>query len=99
MADVEHHADEAPLRDDSLRDRQARKLRQHLGGLAGVEMVGEVIDGFVGGFQEAERLGFERERHGAAGAFFEIDQAGRHAHDMLGVAVDHGLAGDIRLEA
>ena len=99
MADVEHHADEAPLRDDGLRDRQAGELRQHLGGLAGVEMVGEVVDGLVGGLEETERLGLERQRHGAAGALFEIDQAGRHAHDMLGVAVDHGLAGDVRLEA
>ena len=61
-------------REDRFGDRDAGELRQHLGGFAGVEMVGEVIDGLVGGFEEAERLGLERQRHGAAGALLELDQ-------------------------
>jgi hypothetical protein len=62
-------------------------------------MIGEVIDRLVGGFEEAERLGLQRQGHRASGPLFELDQFGRHAHDVLGVAVDDGLAGHVRFEA
>ena len=62
-------------------------------------MPGEIIDRLVGGFEEAERLGFERELDGAPGARLERDEMRHDAEHVLGIARHHVVAGDPRLEA
>ena len=75
----------------SLASRSARA--------AAVQVVREIVDGFVGGLEEAVRLRFERERHGFSGPRFDPHQVGGHAQDVLGVAGDHVRPRHARLEA
>ena len=83
----------------SFRDRHVREPRECLGGRAGIEVVGEIIDRLVGGLEKTIRLRLERQRHGASGARFQRDQVRDHAQHMIGVACDHVAAGHARLEA
>ena len=80
MADVEHDADVPAQRAIASEIGMPASFASIVGGFAGVEVVGEVIDGLVGGLEEAERLRLERQRHGAAGPLFELDQVRGDAH-------------------
>ena len=99
VADVEDDAEMAAQRAVRLGDRNIRQLGELLGRGARVEVLGEIIDGFVGGLEEAMRLRLERKLHRSSGPRLHRDQMRDDAQHVLGVARDHVVAGDARLEA
>ena len=91
VADVVHHAEVPAQRGLGLRLAESPSGRDELAhGVARVQMVLEVVDGLLGGLEEAGRLGLERERDGAAGALLEhhhvrhdVDDVARELVDVL----------------
>ena len=61
-------------------------------------MIAEIGDGLVGGLEKAVRLWLERELHAASGLIFERDEMGGDAQHVIGIARNHVVAGDPRLE-
>ncbi len=62
-------------------------------------MLIEIRDGFVGGLEKAERLRLQRQPHRASGLRLQRDEMGDDAQHVIGIARDHVIAGDPRLEA
>ena len=62
-------------------------------------MDSEIIHDFVSGLEEAIRLRFERQTHGAAGPFLEFDEMCSNAENMLGKFSDDFGSRHARLEA
>ena len=98
MADVEHDPDVPPQGAMRLGDRDRRQVREPGRGGAGVEVIGEIGDRFVGGLEKAVRLRLDRQRDRPAGARFDLHEVRGDAEHVLGVAGDHVRAGDVRFE-
>ena len=94
VADVEDDPEMAPQGAVCLGDRDSRELGERASRCAGVEVLAEVVDGFVGRLQEAIRLRFDRKRDGSPGALFECDEVRGDAEHMLRIAGDDVRAGD-----
>ncbi len=62
-------------------------------------MIVEVIHGFLRGFQETERFGFERKPDRAARAPGDVDEPRCHLQHVIGVAGDHVRPCDPGLES
>ena len=98
MADVEHHAEVLAQRRRGIARGEPGLGRQRLDGGVGIEMIGEVVDRFVGGLEEAMGLGLERQRHRPAGAPLQLDQMRDDSGDLRGIGIDDVRPGDPGLE-
>ena len=98
MADVEHNPDVPPQGAMRLRNRDRRQLREPCRRGAGVEVAGEIRDGFVGRLQKAVRFRLDGQRDGPPGARFDLNEVRGDPQHVLGVAGDHVRAGDVGLE-
>src|SRR4051812_45633116 len=89
MTDIEDNSHMPPQRDMRFGDWNACQIRKSCRRCSGIEMIVEVIHGFLRGFQEAKRFGFERKPDRASRAPGDIDEARCNFQYMIRVAGDH----------